>query len=517
MSLTNTSIDTPPERSFTHGAIAGLYAGIIMTVVTIILRLLLGTVLLPEIVAEWFVEIIPGRVFSEILGVLGSYAKSILIVTLLLVQVLMGCVFGIIYTILLEPVAVSKEPRWLRAILFSFVLWVLTLLICVLVMEGGTWGDSLTGSRAGFLLSSFVLFMLYGWIFIRTYHSMVQDDYWGSDSSGRRYFLKWFTVLIASIALGGYIIRTIMKGGYSTGGVDMYAGKMPPEITPNDDFYVISKNFVYREFSPVGWELRVEGMVENPYTLSYADLTSLPWVEEFITMECISNPVGGNLISNAKWRGVLLRDLLERAVLKPGVVDIASFTLDDYSESMTLNTAMESRVIVAYMMNDEPLPNDHGFPARLVVPGIYGEKSSKWLAKIEALDYDFQGFWQRVGWSDDAKVKTTSQIRVPVTGARVPYGELLIGGVAFSGDSGISKVEISQDDGNTWQPAILQEPLSKYTWVMWTVVWAHTGTGEFNLHVRATDGLGLEQVAEMQGTFPDGATGLHMVGVTVNI
>ena len=247
MSLTNKSTDIPPERYFMHGAIAGLYAGIIMTVLTIILRFLLGTISLPEIIAERFVEIIPGRVFSEILGVVGAYAKSILIAILLIAQVLIGCVFGMIYAILLKSVPASKESRWLQAILFSFVLWLLTVLILVPVMGGGMWGDSLTGSQSDFLLASFIPFMLYGLVFINAYQFMIQNECRGSDSSGRRYFLKWSTVLIASIALGGYITRTIMSGGYSTGSVDIDIGKMPPEITPNDEFYVISKNFVYQE------------------------------------------------------------------------------------------------------------------------------------------------------------------------------------------------------------------------------------------------------------------------------
>jgi DMSO/TMAO reductase YedYZ molybdopterin-dependent catalytic subunit len=290
---------------------------------------------------------------------------------------------------------------------------------------------------------------------------------------------------------------------------------MPSEVTPNDDFYIISKNFIDPEVSSVGWELTVDGMVEEPYTLSYEELTSLPWVEEFITLECISNSVGGDLISNAKWRGVRLKELLERARLKPGVVDIASFARDGYSESLPLEMALESQVLVAYMMNGEPLPTKHGFPARLIIPGLYGEKCSKWLTRLEAVDHDFLGFWQRNGWSDDARIKTTSQIRVPGKGDRLSHGEILIGGLAFAGDRGISKVEISPDEGDTWLPAIVREPLSPYTWVLWTTEWVPSENGRFKLLVRATDGKGRQQVAEARGTFPDGATGLHSIRVTV--
>ena len=216
--------------------------------------------------------------------------------------------------------------------------------------------------------------------------------------------------------------------------------------------------------------------------------------EEFVTLECISNRVGGDLISNARWRGVPLKNLLNRARLKPGVVDIASFASEGYSESIPIEKALEPQVLVAYMMNGEPLPLNHGFPARLIIPGLFGEKHTKWLTTLEAVGYDFKGFWQQKGWSDDAEIKTTSQIRVPGNRARVSNGEVLLGGIAFSGVKGISKVEISPDDGNTWFLADSREPLSPYTWVLWTTEWAPTNTGTFELLVRATDGNGLQQV-----------------------
>ena len=172
-------------------------------------------------------------------------------------------------------------------------------------------------------------------------------------------------------------------------------------------------------------------------------------------------------------------------------------------------------MLVAYMMNDEPLPFNHGFPARLIIPGLFGEKHTKWLTTLEAVDHDFLGYWQQKGWGDGAELETTSQIRVPGKGARLSNGEILLGGIAFSGDGGISKVEISPDEGSTWLPATLQEPLSSYTWVLWTTEWVPSETGRLKLLVRATDGEGRQQVAEAHGTFPDGATGLHRIRVTI--
>jgi DMSO/TMAO reductase YedYZ molybdopterin-dependent catalytic subunit len=486
-----------------------------MTLVMVVLRFLLDTVSFPELLSEWFVSITPPRVFAVVLGVLQAYAKPLLFVSLLIAQVILGGALGVLYTLLLEPVPYYKEPRWPRGILFGLVLWLLTVMVAVPIAGGGFLGSSMATGQADFLAAIFVPYMVYGWFLTSAYQDLTQRVTLETSSSGRRYFLKWATMGMLALALGGYAARLFAERGPSTTVGGIASGEMPTPLTSNKQFYVVSKNVIDPQLSPVGWELRVEGLVEEPYTLTYDELTALPWVEETITLECISNPVGGDLIGNAVWRGVPLKDILERAGLRPEVVDIASFAEDGYSESLTKEKALEPQVLLAYLMNGEPLSFKHGFPARLMIPGLYGEKCIKWLNKLEAVDRDYLGFWPQQGWSDTAEIKTTSQIRVP-EGGRLRTGEILVGGIAFSGDKGISKVEFSPDNGETWLPATLQDPLSPYTWVLWTSTWLPSETGRTWMQVRATDGQGRKQVVDAPfSTFPDGATGLHSVRLTI--
>ena len=492
-----------------YGALAGLSAGMFMTLAMIVLRFVLNTVSLPEVLADWALDVTPARLFSVILGVLDAYAKTILFVTMFIAQVVLGSAFGVLYALFRERAPLHKGPQWLGAMLFALALWLVTMVAVVPVAGGGVFGGSLPAKQVNFLVTTLLPYMTYGWFLASAYQDLLHRVTLDTEPSGRRYFLKWAILGAAGLVFGGYAARLVWLGGPAAGTRGISPGEMPLEVTPNDEFYIVSKNFIDPEVSEVDWELRVEGMVEEPYTLTYDELTSLPWVEEFITMECVSNSVGGDLISNALWRGVPLKDLLERAKLRPGVVDIASFARDGYSESLPVEMALESQVLVAYMMNGEPLPPKHGFPARLIIPGLYGEKCSKWLKRLEAVDFDLLGYWQRKGWSDDAYVKSTSQIRVPGMGERLTRGNIFVGGFAFAGDRGISKVELSPDGGDTWLPATIKAPLSPYTWVLWTTDWVPSATGLFQLVVRATDGDGEPQVTEVHGIFPDGATGLH--------
>src|SRR5690606_35898634 len=197
-----------------------------------------------------------------------------------------------------------------------------------------------------------------------------------------------------------------------------------------------------------------------------------PTMQRITTLECISNPVGGNYISTGEWTGLPLRDLLTEAGLRPGVVDIVLHAADDYADSIPLVAALHPDTLLAYDLNGAPLPESHGYPLRLIVPGIFGMKNVKWITRIEAVDYDFQGYWQERGWSDIATVQTMSRIDVPASNRTLVAGQpTLIAGIAFAGDRGISRVEVSTDDGETWVPATLDEPLSPLTWVLWRYEW----------------------------------------------
>ncbi len=285
---------------------------------------------------------------------------------------------------------------------------------------------------------------------------------------------------------------------------------MPEEITPTDAFYVVSKNLVDPTVDAGSWSLKIDGLVDKPMTLSYTDILRRDSVEFISTLECISNRVGGGFISTAVWAGFPLRDLLDEARIQAGVIDIELHAEDGYVESIPLAEALAEDTMVVHSMNGEPLNDKHGYPLRLIVPGIFGMKNVKWLSGIKPVGDDIQGFWQQRDWSDVATVVTMSRFDIPKSGYRAPLGETVrLGGVAFSGDREISSVEVTTDGGETWQEAQLSDPLSNLAWRLW--IYEHTAAepGLQRLAVRATDGNGDQQTEEANESLPDGATGWH--------
>ncbi len=287
-----------------------------------------------------------------------------------------------------------------------------------------------------------------------------------------------------------------------------------PEITATEDFYNVDINIVKPVVDHAGWKLKIHGLVETPYELSYQQLQDdFEVVEMAHTLTCISNDVGGDLISTAIWRGVRLRDVLERAKLREGIVDIVFRGEEGYSDSIPLDEALQDDTLVVFGMNGEALNTKHGFPARIIVPNIYGMKNVKWLTEIEAVNVDYQGYWMVRGWSDEAVVKTQSRFDIPSDTARVRRGARL-SGVAWAGDRGIRRVEISTDRGETWKPAVLKRELSKRTWRLWASE-LDTAPGKVRVLVRAVDGTGDVQVAQGSRPHPSGATGYHLLDLTV--
>jgi hypothetical protein len=220
--------------------------------------------------------------------------------------------------------------------------------------------------------------------------------------------------------------------------------------------------------------------------------------------------VGGDLIGTTLWKGVRLADILKQAGLRTGVVDILLRASDDYTDSISLERAMADGTLLVYAMNGEQLTPEHGFPLRLLVPGIYGMKNVKWITQIEAVDFDFRGYWQRRGWDDRAEYKTMSRIDSP---AHTVRGEATIAGIAFAGDRGITKVEVSTDGGRSWEPADIKQALSINTWVLWRKQWTPAQAGKHLLIVRATDGRGVVQTSQLAPPAPSGSSGHHAVNV----
>lgn len=336
----------------------------------------------------------------------------------------------------------------------------------------------------------------------------------------RRQFLSRAVILLVASASGGaaaqWLAASMRRAASAAESLFARITGLPPEITPNDQFYVVSKN--PPGFDPVvdvaKWSLQVGGLVTRPLRLTYDDITAMPAVQQVQTLECISNEVGGDLISTTRWKGVRLRDVLQRAGgTAATAVRVVFRCADGYSESIPIADAMNATTLLAYEMNGGPLPAKHGFPVRLLVPGLFGMKNPKWITRIEVVDYDFQGYWEASGWSDDAVVKTMSKFAAP--GRSVPAGDVGLGGVAYAGDRGIKAVEYSTDGGVTWRSAEVKPPLGPFTWVLWAALWTPAAPGEYTLKVRARDSAGVLQTARETATLPDGASGYHTIRVRV--
>lgn len=292
---------------------------------------------------------------------------------------------------------------------------------------------------------------------------------------------------------------------------------LPPEVTPVGTFFSISKNAAGRDprIDANRWALEITGLVGKPLRLTYEQLKAMKPVDRHHTLECINNPVGGDLIGNAHWRGVRFRDLVALAGgVNPEAVRFALRCADGYTEGLPVADAMHPDALLAYEMNGQPLTPEHGFPARLLAPGLYGMKNVKWVVRAEAVKTLFTGYWQASGWSDEAVVKTSSSFRLP-RGSSVGPGPVDLGGIAYSGDRGVREVEISADGGRTWFAAEVKKALGAYTWVLWAAAWKPSKAGEFTLKVRAKDGSGVLQPAQEAPPFPDGSSGHHTLRLRV--
>jgi DMSO/TMAO reductase YedYZ molybdopterin-dependent catalytic subunit len=296
---------------------------------------------------------------------------------------------------------------------------------------------------------------------------------------------------------------------------------MPPLFTPNEDFYLIDTAISSPRINRDRWTLNIKGAVDNPIELSYNDLLSLPTREADITLSCISNEVGGGLISNARWTGILLSDVLQEAGLSQDKIASASEQLvgrsvDDWTSGFPTEIAFDGReALVAFGMNDEELPLKNGYPVRLVVPGLYGYVSAtKWLTEIELTDWGFDAYWIKRGWSKEGPIVTQSRIDTVSNDATVSAGPVPVGGVAWAPHRGIDRVEVSTDDGETWNDARLAAQLDVDVWRQYVYDW-EAEPGEYTLKVRATDGEGETQTEEEAAPQPSGATGYHTIQVTV--
>lgn len=351
----------------------------------------------------------------------------------------------------------------------------------------------------------------------------------------RRRFLGWAggaAVLGALAAMGGYalqagsrtvaVIRDAIALPTPTSTAPVPAGAelgidgLAPVITPNLDFYRIDTALAVPAVDPASWSLRIHGMVEREVTITWDELLALPLEESVTTLACVSNEVGGGLIGNAVWLGYPIRELLARAAPSADADMVLSRSVDGFSASTPLPVLEDDRnAILAVGMNGEPLPPEHGFPVRMVVPGLFGYVSAtKWVTELEVTRFDAaSAYWTDRGWSALGPVKLSSRIDVPRSGQSLTVGPITVAGVAWHQHVGIDRVEVQLDDG-PWQEATLATAISVDTWVQWRYEWDAT-SGTHTLRVRAIDTEGEVQTSKRQGVVPDGATGLHERSVEV--
>ncbi|MGM9473682.1 molybdopterin-dependent oxidoreductase [Pseudarthrobacter sp. YS3] len=359
----------------------------------------------------------------------------------------------------------------------------------------------------------------------------------GTARPGRRSFLQVLTAGAGATAVGG-VIAAVWRGA-ATGiseareklrlpgavsaapaipaGAEVGLDGMQPLVTPNADFYRIDTALIVPSIDPDTWTLRVTGMVEEEIELNLTDLLAKPLTERYVTIACVSNDVGGDLIGNARWLGWPVREMLALARPKNGADMVLSRSSDGWTAGTPLEALTDDRdALLAVGMNGDPLPLEHGFPVRLIVPGLYGYVSAtKWLTELRVTRFaDDVGYWTPRGWSDRGPIKTSSRIDVPRRGRRVGAGTVMFGGVAWAQHTGIGTVELRVNRG-PWQKAELAPGISLDTWYQWQLGIPLT-PGQYEVQVRATDRDGEPQAEESRPPAPDGATGFHTIRVDVN-
>jgi DMSO/TMAO reductase YedYZ molybdopterin-dependent catalytic subunit len=531
--------------------LAGLVGSVIAVVVMGALRLWWGTLTLPELLGERILPLLSVDQFVALLIRYAPNSKTGPLSQALLGQMVIGVLLGGVYAVVVWRAGGMREAQvertswlpgrraWLVAGAFALSMPLLAIALFWPVLGAGLYGDPVGTAR---LLTITALALTFG-----SYAAAVALSYqafwrvWGAwvagvhaealvathddraapslpSQVGRREALAVAGGAVVFLTAGAFATNRLVAGYLARSNL-AYEGHTVPEsvmsaITPNKDFYIVSKNVLDPTVTVSRWRLEVDGLVGKPITWTYDEVLQLPAETRAVTLECISNGIGGRLLSTAQWRGVPLKTLLERAggVGAPEGKQVVFTGVDSYVTSLPLADLLEARTLLAYEMNGETLPERHGFPLRAIVPGRYGEQSAKWVTHIEITDHEVKGFYQSQGWSA-AQVETISRIDTPHL--RASLGEIPISGVAFAGIRGIGQVEVSVDGGATWQRASLQTPLTDQSWILWTWIWRPAAPGVYTIVARATDGTGKLQTKARRGTVPNGATGWHEINVIV--
>lgn len=511
------------RSSTSRDAVSGAAAAALALGVSELAAGLLGLPSLIEGMGNWVIDVVPTSVKEWAIATFGTNDKLVLLIGIVVVTILLGALVGIL-----------ARDRFGIAVAVFIGFGAIAALAAthdpdvslgVAVIPAGL--SAITGVAA------------LNWLYARSSDpaTPVSEESGPADGSRRRLVVGLGAVL-GFAALSGGIGRALVDRSTrsASGRADVVlpaaADVLPPlpdaaelgveglssVITPNEIFYRIDTAFLSVPRVDIqDWALTIEGRVDRPYSMSYFDLLDMPMVERDVTLSCVSNEVGGGLVGNARWLGVPLLEVLDRAGVRADAEQVVGRSVDRFTVGFPVEAVYDGReALVAVGMNGEPLPLEHGFPARLVVAGLYGYVSAtKWLSSIELTGWDeFDAYWVPRGWAKEAPIKTQSRIDTPVHGASFTPGRRQVAGVAWAPNRGIAKVEVRLGEDADWVEARLSEPLSDNCWRQWVVDW-EAAAGSHRLQVRATDGEDEVQTDEIRPPAPDGATGWHTIQVEV--
>ena len=482
----------------------GLVAGLTLVALMYFSAGLLGLRPLPQVLNEPVLALMPGFVFGFLIDTLQHAGKVVEEIGLILAMIVVLAIAGSACAV----ASLRWSSQWLP-FAFAGVLWLIV--VAVLLPVAGV----------GFLGLSDGPTTPITWAALFAFYAVVLQ-FGGSGPQnvdlGRRRVLSAVPlgIAVASVAaLGIGLVPGWYRAIFRAPGSGLRG--VSATITPVADFYVVSKNFVDPSVDGNGWKLKVGGLADKSLSLSLAELKALPATQQYTTLECISNNVGGPQISTGDWKGVSLRDLVAMAGPHAPAGWVAFAARDGYTESLQLSLVQSTpEILVAYELNGAPLPSQHGYPARILIPGHYGMKGPKWLDRIDLVESEVKGYWEQQGWDHNAVVRTMSRIDVPGDGDIVKAGAIEVAGVAFAGTRGISKVEYSTNGGSTWSSATLDPPLSQLTWTIWRATWTPGEHGAYTLKVRAIDGSGAIQESGIAPSYPSGSSGYHAIHVNVS-
>jgi DMSO/TMAO reductase YedYZ molybdopterin-dependent catalytic subunit len=512
-------------KAISAGLLAGIVAGVAMTVMMLLLASF-GIATPLVIIGDRLSVFIPPGPFLSMMGRVGGYnhlkqlGVGSTMAGQLLVSALGGAIFGL---------AMRRNPtrKVTAATLSIFVL------LPIIVISIALWpvlGTSYRGlpiaaarlvTLVGFALSVFVFERVLVGSFqflVRARQETAEGQF--SPAIGRRAFILSGSGLLLAGG-GAALVRKLYRVATFSYDGTQYKGSVVQPITPNEQFYCVTKNVIDPQVKLSLWHLEVNGLVENPRTYRFEDLKTIDPVEQETTLMCISNGLDAGLMSNALWKGIPMRDLLDPAAPLSNATKVRLYGVDNYTDTFPLEKAMDPTTLVAYEMNGQPLPDKHGYPARVIVPGYFGEKHVKWLTRIEVTTNQAKGFYETQGWGPDFIVPTRSRIDVPEHNAQFSLAKLNepieIKGVAFGGDRGISRVELSFDDGKNWDEADIYYAGGDLAWSLWSAHedWMPEQPRDYIIVVRATDGEGDVQEWEEDRSPYSGVTGFHKIVVHV--